>query len=228
MCEDRERKEKYAKLWKKDSIEMDNNKLYDWMSSNIEQYNTILEIGCGAGLSTLNLLKRGHNVISIEFNKYCIEYTNSLLIENGYRDVEIIHEQISECNCMNIVEKIKSKIDLVICWNPGSIDTLSDEEIRVKYLEFMQNGEDVSKLEDFTHRYAEDLVRSTLKLAQMLNADAHIIDRDESLSGKISDYIDIREYGFNDIICENKEGMSNKNTMREYKKIFYKSFLLIK
>lgn len=227
MCEDKERKEKYAKLWKKDSIEMDDNKLYDWMSSNIEQYNTILEIGCGAGLSTLNLLKRGHNVISIEFNKYCIEYTKSLLIENGYRDVEIIHEQISECNCMNIVEKIKSKIDLVICWNPGGANAFSEDEKYRKLKELYYLGYENPE-QGFFSNYAEDFIRSTLKLAQTLNADVHIIDRDESLSGKISDYIDIKEYGFNDIICKNKEGMSNKNTMGEYKKIFYKSFLLIK
>ena len=61
-------KKEYAKSWEKDSIIMNSNKLYDWMSSNIENYKNILEIGCGAGYSTLNLLRKGHNVTCIEFN----------------------------------------------------------------------------------------------------------------------------------------------------------------
>ena len=224
------RKEEYAELWKKDSIEINNNKLYDWMSSKVEKYKTILEIGCGAGISTLNLLKRNHNIIGIESNKYCVSMTRDLLHNNGYENVEIINKRVSENNCIELVKGLNRNIDLVICWNPGSIDTLSDEEIRIKYLEFIEMGyQSTQNLEDFTSNYSEDLIRSACKIGQTLNIDIHIVDRCVDKNANISEYIDgIEKYGVTKIISDQIEGFSNRNTMKEYKKILYKSFLLLR
>ena len=66
-------RKKYAEMWKKDSIEMNEHELYKWMSSQIKDYENILEIGSGSGISTLNLLQSGHNVICIESNEECIK-----------------------------------------------------------------------------------------------------------------------------------------------------------
>ena len=113
-------KKEYAELWNKDALKMNSNGLYNWMSNQIENYKTILEIGCGSGISTLNLLKNGHNVICVEFNSNCIDMTKKLLNENGYDNVDIINEQISEINCTNIGEKIiKSRFDYLLesWWN---------------------------------------------------------------------------------------------------------------
>lgn len=221
-------KKEYAKLWEKDSIIMNSNKLYDWMSSNIENYKNILEIGCGAGYSTLNLLRKGHNVTCIEFNKNFIDMTKKLLNENGYRDVEILNEQISEVNCVDMVKKIKSKIDLIICWNPGGIAALSKEESQNKINELFWNGYYEEPIKHFSAHYAEDLIRSALKIGQMLNIDVHIIDRRPTKGETLSDYTDIEEYEFNNIIFNEIEGMANENTMGESTKIFYKSNLLLR
>lgn len=220
-----DKKKKYVELWEKDADEMSINGLYDWMSDQIENYKTILEIGCGSGISTLNLLKRGHNVISIEFNKYCIDKTKKLLEENGYNYIEIINEQISENNCIEIVHRIKSKVDLVICWNPGGAHYLSSEEKISKIMEFWRNGYK-EPVNDYVYNYSEDLIRSACRIGKELNIDTHIIDRYESEIGEISDYIEIGQYGFNKIISNQIRGMSNKNTMEENKEILYKSFLL--
>ena len=80
-------KKGYAELWNKDSLKMNANGLYNWMSSQIKHYKAILEIGCGSGISTLNLLKNGHNVICVEFNINCINMTKKILKESGaFRD----------------------------------------------------------------------------------------------------------------------------------------------
>ncbi len=223
------KKEKYAELWKKDSIEMDNNKLYDWMSSKVEKYKTILEIGCGAGISTLNLLKRNHNVICVESNKYCIDMTRKLLYDNGYENIEIINKRVSENNCIELVKKINKNIDLVICWNPGGVGALSKEEINAKYSELLDMGYPMPKnSEDFISDYSEDIIRSACKIGQTLNVDVNIVDRCEDENENISNYIDIEEYGITRILSNQIENFSNKNTMKEYKKIFYKSFLLLR
>ena len=123
-----ERKEQYAKLWQMDSNELYSNNLYDWMEENISRYKNILEIGCGAGFSTLKLLEKKHNVISIEFNDHCIKMTKKLLNMNGYNNINVIKYKISESNCMNLLKKIKSKLDVVICWNPGGIEDYGKSE----------------------------------------------------------------------------------------------------
>lgn len=221
-----DRKKRYAENWQKDTIEMNSNGLYDWMSEQIKGYKTILEIGCGSGVSTLNLLKRGHEIISVEFNKHCIEMTRKLLTKNGYKKIKIINEQISENNCINLLKKIKCEFDLVICWNPGGSASLTEDEISNKVKDLYLNGYK-EPLIGFESNYAEDLVRSACKIGELLNIDTHIIDRYEE-DKEISDYIDIEEYGFSKIVSNQIVGMSNKHTMLEYKKIFYKSFLLIR
>ena len=227
-------KKEYAKSWEKDSIIMNSNKLYDWMSSNIENYKNILEIGCGAGYSTLNLLRKGHNVTCIEFNKNFIDKTKRLLNENGYRNIEILNEQISEVNCVDIVKKIKSKVDLVICWNRGGIASLSNKERGNKLEELLRNGysQDINLIIDpintFAIYYAEDLIRSALKIGEVLKIDAHIIDRADIQSKTLDEYLNIKEYGYNKFIYNKIEGMSNEKTMGISTEMFFESYLLLR
>lgn len=224
-------KKEYAELWNKDSLKMNANGLYNWMSNQINHYKTILEIGCGSGISTLNLLRNGHNVICVEFNSNFIDMTKKLLNENGYDNIDIINEQISEVNCINVGKKIKSKVDLIICWCPGGIDSLTDEEKAYKEEEFLMSGYPLrNNLYEFSSDYAEDLTRSVLKLAMELNVDAHIIDRHNLNESDANEYMKFLEelkieYNFKEIITSEILGPANENTMRTNETIKYKSYL---
>ena len=55
------------------------------MEEKVSSFTNILEIGCGVGFSTLSLSNRGHKVISIEENSYCIEKASKLLEKEGYQ-----------------------------------------------------------------------------------------------------------------------------------------------
>jgi len=91
---DRARKN-YSEAWKNDSEYFYENGYYKWMEEAIAQYNTILEIGCGVGYSTLCLLETGHRVIAVDYNVYCLMKTKDLLERKGYKVKLIQREQIN-------------------------------------------------------------------------------------------------------------------------------------
>lgn len=218
-------KQEYANLWKKDSSKLYSDGLYDWMTENINSYKNVLEIGCGAGFSTLCLLQKGHNVISVEFNDYCIEMTQRLLKENGYSDIKIIKYKISESNYMQLIEKLREKIDIVICWNPGGVDSLSEIDIKETIEDMRLQGYQNPEV-GFASNFSETLIRCACIIGQILNVDTHIIDRDLDEYMNIADYINIKEYNVHNIIENKIKGMSNQNTMNIEEEIWYKSFLL--
>lgn len=85
-----ERQKKYVEGWQNDSNYISVNGLYEWMVSQLKgEYKHVLEIGCGVGKSTLELLKSGRKIISIDENYYCIEQTHKLLLNMGFRVLKI-------------------------------------------------------------------------------------------------------------------------------------------
>lgn len=63
----------YAEQWEVSSKYFYDQNYYGWMQKKIEDYNIILEVGCGTGYSTLSLLENGHKVIALDKNSECIE-----------------------------------------------------------------------------------------------------------------------------------------------------------
>lgn len=67
---------------------------YKWMSAQISSYQNILEVGCGNGCSTKQLLDDGHFVISVDENPKCLDETEKHLISCGYTVKRIDREKI--------------------------------------------------------------------------------------------------------------------------------------
>lgn len=221
-----ENNEKYFKAWDSDSKVLASNGTYDWMLNHIRNYNTILEIGCGSGISTLKLLQDGHNVVVIESNDFCINAAKDLLARNGYEDVVFIKWQISELNCRELIERINSNIDLLICWNPGGAAALSSTEMQNKFSELLGLEYEINSIESFESAYAEDIIRSAFIIGDILNKDLHIIDRFYNEDIENMKYIKEHEYGYSDWLFDQITGPTNENTMRDLSnQIYYKSFL---
>lgn len=85
---ERFRKE-YVKSWGVNSNDHLAQGHYTWMAAKLDGYPLTLEIGCGIGHSTLELLKQGHRIICVEENPHCIAATQRLVREHGY-SIEII------------------------------------------------------------------------------------------------------------------------------------------
>ena len=177
----------YANNWEKDSNEIKKENLYDWMESQIQNYKNILEIGCGCGISTLELLSKHYNVTIIESNQVCINKTKKLLSDNNHFSINIINKKFSEMNSEECAQFLEDKLDLIICWNPGGAIFDNPKELSEKMYELSMLGyQDVKdNLEVF---YAEDIIRGALKLGNFLGIDVHLIDRASINEGNI-DYL---------------------------------------
>lgn len=99
----------YLKNWSIDSNYFYSNEYYNWMNSLIKDYNLILEIGCGNGLSTISLLENGHRVIAIDENVECLKETKRLLESKNFK-VRLIKRELLFKEIGNYYEYSLSKI----------------------------------------------------------------------------------------------------------------------
>jgi precorrin-6B methylase 2 len=74
----------YAAQWENHANAHHDQGDYAWLAEGVRDYQAILEIGCGAGHSTLELLNQGHRLVVIEENQHCIQLTRQRLEESGY------------------------------------------------------------------------------------------------------------------------------------------------
>lgn len=65
---------------------------YSWMADFVNGCDKILEIGTGDGSGTLELLKRGHSIISIDENIACLKFAQKNLEMSGF-DAELIERE---------------------------------------------------------------------------------------------------------------------------------------
>lgn len=71
----------YSSHWEVSASSLAEQGAYSWMADSIGGLTRVLEIGTGTGHSTLELLRRGHSVVSIDENPICLEAANRLLKE---------------------------------------------------------------------------------------------------------------------------------------------------
>lgn len=73
---------------------------YEWLCDAIQQCfpggscKRILEVGCGAGYSTLVFLLRDYHVVSVDINDEAITHTDALIKEHDYTS-EIISTNVT-------------------------------------------------------------------------------------------------------------------------------------
>lgn len=172
----------YADRWEISSKYFYQKGSYSWMKKKVEEYSTILEIGCGTGYSTLALLESGHKVIALDKNRECIEKAKVLIHQKGYSigvlpdaDVLFIKADIAvEEFYEEVLEELN--FEAVLCWNVGSY---WDKETVHFYLPYMlEYGLNVSQIQqNLESSYAELILWNACKIAAMKKVPVHIVDR---------------------------------------------------
>lgn len=181
--------EEYAKGWKEDSKYMSIDGHYNWMMEQLGTQKLVIEIGCGAGVSTLALAKKS-KVVCIESNANLVEISNSYLLSNN------ISSQIVECseladstaqvtivNCDffdKSLEKYLKSVEptAIVCWLIGAAPETVAKNITTD-----------KSIENFTvlemRAYREKLHQRIYKLGVNLlkpQGMIHIVDRSMILS----------------------------------------------
>lgn len=214
--------EVYAEQWNSSSDNFYDNGSYSWMCDQIKRYRTILEIGCGTGQSTLSLLEKGHKVIAIEKNNFCIEKAKSLLEKKGYTigtiecglldsDVIFVASELFERNFLSSISHIS--FDAVICWNIGSY---WDKPMFNYYLQHMLKYGLTSEqiYSNPESSYGELIQWRSCKIASDYNVPIHIIDRSQLQITKRNDTYFVglkKEFNFSKIYYSNTKTKSLSN-----------------
>jgi len=201
----------YAEQWDKSSEFFYSKGYYQWMEKMIAEYETILEIGCGCGYSTLSLVKAGHRVLAIDKNPVCIDMAYNLLKKSGYEDAAAFLEiDISQPGAIEEVTT-QFQYDAVICWNMGSYYEIN--ELRNIYVprmvEYGLTPEEINS--NITSSYCEYIIWNSCKVAALKGVPLQIVDRsEEAISAEGDGYYHILggEFGYKHIDYDNKVGES--------------------
>lgn len=205
MSDDMFEKE-YISRWTLNAKQHFDNGDYEWLCDFIQQCfqdgtcKRILELGCGAGFSTLVFLLRDYQVVSIDINNEAIVYTDALIKEHDYtseiktRDEpdysqadallwrkDIVHEW----GLVNALVKQQAKlnpINVIVLCNPGG--NLS-AQITPQELDLLRSGgfsdEEISKnlllgFTDLLHKWA--IIYAACALSRSTGIPLLIVERE--------------------------------------------------
>lgn len=132
----------YAREWQKNAGHFETDGHYQWLNERLGDTKRVLEIGCGAGASTLQMAKSGRQVAAIEVNANLIRMSQQLLENNGIavqvvggndagrmtswpENVQVIIVHADFLTPEGEAAAAAAKIDAIACWmvgaNPGQI-----------------------------------------------------------------------------------------------------------
>ena len=209
------KKEKYALEWNNSAQYFYDQNSYKHLAGHISKFNTVLEVGCGTGQSTLALLEAGHSVIAVDQNYYCIEKAKLLIKSSGYSIKESIDElkpktvYFIECDVtepdffQNILPDLS--FDIVICWNVGSYwDKPKLENSIPKMLQYGLNIDQIKQ--NIESSYVELIIWCSCHTAKLKRCAVHIVDRGIQPITSLNDpyYTTLKkEFNFKNIIYDN-------------------------
>ncbi|MHA2710158.1 O-methyltransferase [Vibrio owensii] len=124
----------YANEWSKNSSGFEKRNFYTWMASTLPSATRALEIGCGAGFSTLEIAKKVPKVICVEVNEHLASKAEEYLTSHGVstsvaKSVNGKYQETSsrvDIFILNLFDVAKFQVfqqasfDMLICWFIGS------------------------------------------------------------------------------------------------------------
>lgn len=220
-------KEIYASEWNTSAQYFYNQNSYKHLSSHISSFQSVLEIGCGTGQSTLALLESGHSVIAIEQNQNCIEKARKLIEMSGFSIAENAKNLPPKTVCfiecdittphfeLNVLPNIAP--DVVICWNVGTYwDKEKTNDVIPKLLDYGLSPQQIA--ENPESSYGELMLWHTCSIAKAKNCAVHIVDRGTQKITRFNDpYYSFlkKSFGFKTIKYANLKAKSISKSGRQ-------------
>jgi len=189
----------YANEWEENSRYFSDNGHYMWMLEQLGGAELVLEIGCGAGLSTINLATAGKKVISIEVNKAASISAKTKLEKNGISvelihledlqhpiswsgcQVKILHCDVFDEGVLKVIQR--DSVDAIICWMTGSYPEHIANVLDIDYRSF--EGGEMAEYRTKIQRRCYELGSTTLKIGGIV----HIVDRTTMMSWNDKDIL---------------------------------------
>lgn len=112
------------------------DKSVEWISEAApsESYKRVLDLGCGPGMYTERLFKKGYSVTGVDFSKRSIEYAKQMAEEKGY-NIEYIYKNYLEIDFNNEFDLI-----LLIYCDFGALSAKQREILLTKIYKTMKPG----------------------------------------------------------------------------------------
>ena len=193
-----EAQQDYINRWSKNAEQHFKDGDYDWVASLVEKSGakTILEIGCGVGLSTLALANREIHTLSIDPIPEAIEETKKLLKLHGI-SVGILGEegkpgmllkQIDAIENFDEVSTYLQWVDLVLICNPGGKLETDLTEKEIEMLHWGHYSDEQMKEEETAGLHKWAVLIAAARIAKENGKQLIVVDRGtlEELSAKLS------------------------------------------
>ncbi|MFM0098730.1 class I SAM-dependent methyltransferase [Paraburkholderia nemoris] len=165
--------EQYAEQWASASAYFADSGQYAWMNEQLGAAESVLEIGCGSGLSTLSLAKT-HKVVALDVNESLLTKAEKRLADAGV-SVEIVQPADLNQPSNASVRLVKGNIfndsvfvsiasvpfDAIVCWMIGASPEIVVEATGTSVKDF--DGTEPATYRSLVHRRCYELGRDCLK-----------------------------------------------------------------
>lgn len=89
-------RERYAETWNdEDASRFSREGHYKWMAEQVQGHHLVLEIGTGNGGGTIELLRAGHVVVSVDENPACLRLAEQHIQAAGYPVTMVLRGTVS-------------------------------------------------------------------------------------------------------------------------------------
>ena len=179
---------------------------YEWLCDVIQQCfpdessKRILELGCGAGYSTLVFLLRDYRVVSVDMNAEAVKHTDELIKKHDYTskikttvdsgnddtdallwEIDIVHK-LDQIKKWTESQEPQNRINLIVLCNPGGnvSEVFTQRELELLQWGEFTNEEILACSEngdiDLLHKWA--VIYASCALSQLTNIPLLIVERD--------------------------------------------------